>query len=133
MFTIFHPLELLGYLAGLIVGWWSGFLFLGWPGGIIGALVECLAGGIAGRMPGWLTDRLIQWSLRRASVTKLRGQLESEYFTSHLIIAELIRRGEPRESFRKTAEAQHQSPSDHVKRFGELNARLWFPKLIGSR
>ena len=60
----------------------------------------------------------------------LRERLKSQYFISHLIIVELLQRGEPLESFRHTVRAQLASPSADVFQFGLANASIWFPDML---
>jgi hypothetical protein len=130
--TIFHIIAFAGFLAGGVVGWNVGHQVGGWIGGVAGAVVGAYVGLIAGRLPGFVSVQGMLWSLRRAPTAELRSRLDREYFVAHLIIAELIRRGEAVESFREVIEGQLRSSSEHVRYFGRVNARLWFPDLVGG-
>ncbi len=70
--------------------------------------------------------------MKRSSNDNLRQRLESQYYASHMIIAELVTRGEPVEAFRDVV-SQIASLNSDVRLFGELNAKLWFPDLSKAK
>jgi hypothetical protein len=129
MFTIFHLLQLFGIIAGIALGAQLGQWYLGLAGAIGGGFVGLLAGFVVGRLPWVIGWAWMRRDLKRSSAGDLRRRLESQYFVSHLIIAELVTRGEPVESFRDLVVRQLNSDSPDVRRFGEANAALWFPEL----
>jgi len=118
MLTIFHILQLAGTVAGAVVGFRLGASVGGTVGGIIGSVAGIVVGWVIGRLPFALTMWSLNRSFKRASVADLRLRLEKEYFISHLIIAELVTRGEPVESFRTVVAHQLASSSPDVQRFG---------------
>jgi hypothetical protein len=61
------------------------------------------------------------------------ARLDREPFMSHLVIAELVVRGEPVESFRNVVIAQLSSASPDLQQYGRANAKLWFPDLVEQR
>jgi hypothetical protein len=101
-------------------------------GGVVGLIVGITVGWIVGRLPFAVTLWSVRRSLERASVAELRSRLDRQYYISHLIIAQLVIRGEPVESFRSIVEQQLASPSTNVHRFGRANAQMWFPELVGE-
>ena len=118
-------------------GWEFGLRF----GGPIIGIVCAAVGGIAGFFVGWLpfvvTDACMRWSLTRKSVSELRERLNQEHdigqhYISHIIIAGLLKRGEPVESFREVVVAQLASTSPEVWACGRRNAGIWFPELLGN-
>jgi hypothetical protein len=129
MLTTFDILQFAGVVAGATFGYRFG---AGIVGGVLGATIGVAAGWLTGRLPFIVSFWSLRRSLNRASVADLRSRLEREYFISHLIITELVARGEPVESFRFTVEHQLASQSADVQRFGRANARLWFPELAGD-
>ena len=131
MLTVFDILEFAGAVAGAVFGYRLGAGVGGAVGGVLGATAGIAVGWFVGGLPFDVSFWFLWRSLRRASVTDLRSRLVREYYISHLIIAELVRRGEPVESFRPVVEQQLASPSADVQRFGNANARMWFPELAG--
>ena len=129
MFTFFDLLMVLGALAGLAAGAVIGADF-GIGFSVAGACIGILLGYLLGRAPWGLAALHMRRTLARASVQELRAQLDDRYFISHLIIGELVARGEPVESFRSTVAAQLESASSDVRRFGDANAKRWFPDLL---
>jgi hypothetical protein len=131
MLTMFDILQFAGVVAGAGFGYQYGAGIGGAVGGVLGLIAGVAVGWIVGRLPFFVSF----WSLRRwlkcASVGDLRLRLERQYFISHLIIAELVTRGEPVESFRSIVEQQLASRSADVQRFGRANARVWFPEIVG--
>jgi hypothetical protein len=93
-------------------------------------MLGLFVGGILGRLPFVLSLKLLLRNLRKSSNDDLRERLKSQYFISHLIIAELLVRGEPLETFRETVRAQLASSSPDERQFGLANANIWFPDLI---
>lgn len=132
MLTMFDILQFAGVVAGALLGYSLGTGIGGAVGGVLGAIAGIVVGWLVGRLPFAVSSWSLRRSLRRASVTDLRSRLEQEYFISHLIIAELVTRGEPVESFRSVVEHQLASQSADVQRFGRANAQLWFPELAGG-
>lgn len=130
MITLFHMLQVAGVVAGALVGGRAGVDVAGTAGGISGGFVGAAVGWVVGRLPFVLGMGWVHCGLRRSSTPDLRAQLESDYYVSHLIIAELTARGEPLESVRRVVVAQLTSPSAHERTFGEANARVWFPDLL---
>lgn len=131
MLTMFDILQFAGTIAGAFFGYRIGAEMGGAPGGALGLIAGATIVWIIGRSPLVFSFWSLRRSLKRASVADLRSRLEQQYFISHLIIAELIGRGEPVESFRSLVERQLASPSADVQRFGRTNAKIWFPGILG--
>lgn len=132
MLTMFDILQFAAVLAGAYFGYRLGAGTGGILIGVLGLIAGIAIGWIVGRLPFAIPFWSLRRSLKRASVPDLRARLGQEYFISHLIIAELVTRGEPVESFRSVIEHQLASPSADVQRFGRANAQLWFPELASS-
>ena len=73
------------------------------------------------------TRGILRFQLKRASVEKLKQDLEEQYYVAHLLIAELIRRGEAVEQFWPYVLSLLKSDSDDKRRFGWHNLNIWFP------
>lgn len=130
MFTIFHLFQLMGKIFGLCWGAGWGYHWLGLGGGIAGGLVGFIVGHIMlGTLPEVIALKLVLRGLKKADNNTLRSRLESEYFIAHLIIGELIVRGEPVESFRDYVTGLRNSDSSDRKRFGERIAEIW-PEML---
>jgi len=132
MLTTFDILQFAGVVAGAAFGYRLGAGIGGRVGGVVGLIVGIAVGWIVGRLPFVVSLWSLRRSLERASVADLRSRLEREYYISHLIVAQLVMRGEPLESFRSIVEQQLASESADVQRFGRANAQMWFPELVGG-
>ena len=125
MFTLFHLFELIGAFAGAAVGIGLGHKGLGWIGVVVGAAVGFIAGRILCRVPYAISSELLKRDLQRCDVATLRCRLDREYFIAHLIIAHLVVRGEPIESFRSYVSGLLRSDCPDRRRFGENILRIW--------
>ena len=132
MFTIFHFSRLLGKIFGLTWGAGWGYHWLGLSGGILGGLVGFTVGHMLGTLPEVIVLKLVLRDLRKTDSASLRSWLESEYFIAHLIIGELIVRGEPMESFRDYVTRLRNSDSPDRKRLGEHITRIWPEIMVTS-
>jgi hypothetical protein len=128
--TTFHVIQLAAVLIGAIAGYRSGYSVGGTAAALLGAILGVSVGWFLGRLPFYFTLRSLLRALKGAASPELRSRLDREYFISHLIIAELISRGESVESFRSVVVSQLRSPSADVRRFGTANASVWFPQLL---
>jgi hypothetical protein len=125
MFTVFHLLELIGVILGVVAGAAIGQRWVGWVGVILGAVAGFFVGRILGRVPYAIAGEMLKRDLKRCDVATLRSRLEREYYISHLIIAQLLIRGEPIESFREYVSELRHSDSADRRRFGEQLLRIW--------
>jgi len=125
MFTIFHLLELIGAVFGVVAGAAIGQRWLGWVGVILGAVAGFFVGRTIGRVPYAIAGEMLKRDLKRCDVATLRSRLDREYYISHLIIAQLLIRGEPIESFREYVSELRRSDSADRRRFGEQLLRIW--------
>lgn len=132
MLTMFDILQFAAVVAGMYFGYRLGAGIGGILGGVVGSIAGMTIGWIVGRLPFVVPFWSLRRSLKRSSLSDLRSRLDREYFISHLIIAELVTRGEPVESFRSVIEHQLASPSADVQGFGRANAQMWFPELAGG-
>lgn len=133
MLTIYDLVRFATTTAGGIIGYRVGGLSEASFGSLAGATAGVMLGWFIGRLPGMVSRTIVWCSIKRRDSASLRAALDEQYSISHLIIAELVKRGEPAESFREVIEAQKASPFEEVRQFGEGNAELWLdePMRIG--
>ena len=129
MITIFHLFVFFGMVAGCVFGIRFGTRLIGWPSGVIGAVLGACAGFVVGKLPLALGLALLRFQLERSSVADLKLRLQTEYFISHLIIAHLVVRGEPVDYFRDYVFSLLHSDIADKRRFGWHNLNIWFPEL----
>jgi len=101
----------------------------GWFGTILGWALGLTIGYFVGSIPFVITAMVVRFKLKRTTNENLKKQLWEQYFISHLIIAELVARGEPVEQFRNYAESLFYSTDEDRKKYGVGLAKMWFPDL----
>jgi hypothetical protein len=95
MLTLFDILPVFGACAGLGLGIASGAWLLGTPGALAGALVGCVCGFFAGRVPRLVVLRLLGRELAAKSVADLPADLRSpRCLIPNVVLLELLSRGE---------------------------------------
>jgi hypothetical protein len=110
-----------GIAAGVAVGRrWFGVV-----GMIVGALLGLFIGFLVGKIPYIIAVQTLVRNLHRCDAVTLRSRLNQEYYISHLIIAELLLRGETIESFRGYVSGLLLSDSPDRRRFGKEVVRIW--------
>ncbi len=132
MFTLFDLLKWVGGVVGAVFGAHYGYEAFAWPGALVGALLGGLAGLLVGDLPWMASWAWMRYDLKRSSVPRLKQRLQREYFVAHLLIGELVSRGEPLEQFRAHVAALMRSGDAPERHFGEAAARLWFPDLLAD-
>jgi len=130
MFTLFDLLKLVGAVTGAVVGGRYGYDAFGWPAAILGVLVGVVAGVLVGNLPWVASWAWMRYDLKRCSVPRLKERLQREHFISHLLIGELVSRGEPLEQFRGYVAGLLRSGDPAEHHFGKGAARIWFPDLL---
>lgn len=130
MITIFDIFQFVAIFGGGAAGYRLGSSIAGNVGAGVGVIVGIVVGWAAGRAPCFFVSRFFHKSLKQTNSSNLRSRLVDEYYISHLIIAELVSRGESVESFRQIVAMQLNSESLDVQRFGQANAQAWFPELL---
>jgi hypothetical protein len=131
VFTFFDLLKLLGAGAGAVIGGSYGSSF-GWPAALAGILLGLIVGMLVANLP-WAASRAwMRYDLKRSSVAKLKERLRREYFISHLLIGELVSRGEPLEQFRDYVAELLRSQNALERHCGEGVAGTWFPELLAG-
>ncbi len=129
-FTIFHLLILTGAVTGAFAAARFCCREFGWLSVLVAAPLGFIAGAFVGNLPWVAAVAWMRYDFKRCSVAKLKQRLENEYFISHLLIAELVIRGEPLEQFRGYVAGLLQSANPDRPRFGKMNAQIWFPDLL---
>ena len=131
MFTFFDLLKLIGAVAGAALCGSYGLSF-GWPAAILGALIGIAVGMFIGNLPFAASRAWMRYDLKRSSISKLKERLHRDYFVSHLLIGELVSRGEPVEQFREYVAGLLRSSNALERHCGEGTAGIWFPDLLGK-
>jgi hypothetical protein len=126
---IFLLSRILGVLLGLAVGAVIAVGASAGAGVFIGVILAISVGFLVGSLPHEIALVLIRLVFKWRDKNKLRAQLESDYWLSHLIIAELVSRGEPVEQFRGYVESLLRSDSAFRRSYGKMNRRKWFPDM----
>lgn len=128
--TLFDLLHWCAIGAAVAVGATMGYHQFGIVGAVGGGAAGFVLGYILGRLPLAVMLLLLRRDLRRSSADRLRERINSQYFISHLIMAELASRDEDLEPIRAAVKAQLDSDEEDIRRFGRANAQHWFPDLI---
>ena len=92
---------------------------------IVGGVLGLFLGFLAGKIPYLIAVQTLIRNLHRCDAATLRSRLNQEYYISHLIIAELLLRGETIESFRGYVSGLLVSDSSDRRRFGKEVLRIW--------
>ncbi len=125
IFDIFHLFELLGALAGIAAGVLLGRRCFGPMGMILIGLAGLFIGLFVGRLPYLIALQALMRNIQKSDAATLRLRLDKEYYISHLIIAELLLRGETIESFRNHISGLVNSDVPKRRRFGREVLRIW--------
>jgi len=127
--TFFDVLAFSAALCAALLFGRYGALHFGLMGAIAGAALGLVAGGVLGRLPFALAGHRLKGELARTSSEDLRSRLRSgkEYFLSHLLLAELMSRGEDISAELDPLVAQWQRGSPDTRRFVLAAIRLGFP------
>jgi len=94
-------------------------------GMIVGAILGLFLGYLLGKIPYLIAVQTLTRNLHRCDAATLRSRLDKEYYISHLIIAELLLRGETIESFRGYVSGLLLSDSPDRRHFGNEVIRIW--------
>jgi hypothetical protein len=116
---------LLGALSGIAAGVLLGRKWFGLTGMILLGLAGLFIGLFMGRLPYLVALQTLMRNIQRSDAATLRLRLDKEYYISHLIIAELLLRGENIESFRGYISGLVNSDSPKRRRFGQEVLRIW--------
>jgi hypothetical protein len=127
--TFFDAIKFLCGGVGALLGGVYGASF-GWKAGVLCTLGGMTAGLIMGNLPFVAALAWLRFDLKRQNVATLKERISRHYYICHLLIEELMSRGEPKEQFRGRVAALLQSDSEHKKRFGTSAAQRWFPDLL---
>jgi hypothetical protein len=116
---------LLGALVGIAAGILLGRRWFGSTGMILLGLTGLFVGFYTGRLPYLIALQALMRNIQRSDAATLRLRLDKEYYISHLIIAELLLRGENIDSFRHHISGLVNSDSAKRRRFGREILRIW--------
>lgn len=129
LFDLFRWAAALGLMAYLAIVGQAQFGFLGAIGG---GVLGFVGGNILGCMPLLVYRVSYRRHLKRSSTEQLKSELDEQYFVSHLLISELVVRGEPVEQFWPYVLSQVQSESSDQRSFGWHNLNIWFPRMANQ-
>lgn len=131
--TIFDMLFLMAVLSGGMIGARSGFAWFGYPGGVAGAVFGVTLGFLVGLAFRRLLNLCMERHIRRKSTSALRAELIDDdtpgTYASSLIIAVLLERGEPVQTFRSYILRQLRSEYSTWRKAGLYNLALCYPDL----
>jgi hypothetical protein len=128
MLTMFDMIAICSVLVGGLVGAGLGYRVAGAGGAVGGGLLCGYVGLVAGRLPSLLAMRSVRASFQRQTVDQLRADLKTRYYVVHLILAELMSRGEDVSRESPVVVDLLSSDSLDKRRFG-IGAPLAFPEL----
>jgi len=125
MVIIFVVSRLLGFAVGALV-------CLGacvWAGVVIGATLGLSVGYLVGMLLQEFGEIAIRLRMKFSDTASLRARLERDQCLSHLIITELVSRGDPVEQFRGQVEVLIRSNSFFRRSSGKQCRKKWFPDM----
>jgi hypothetical protein len=111
--------------VGIAAGVAAGRRWFNWVGIIVGAVLGLFIGFLLGKLPYVIAVQTLIRNLHRCDSATLRSRLQQEYYISHLIIAELLLRGEPIESFQDYVSDLVRSDSPERRLFAKEVLRIW--------
>jgi hypothetical protein len=121
------------HVGGIVAGIWIGITTGNRTGGVIGAMIGGILGSVVGHFAGiapwhafWAIGRL---NTKLTSTERLRKKLQTDQFQAAWLIAEMIRRGEPVESFWPWILSLLESDSFYERAHGWDNLNIWFPRI----
>jgi hypothetical protein len=129
MLTMYDMIATCSALMGGVVGASIGYRVAGTGGAVGGGLVCGYVCLVAGRLPSYLALRSVRAGFRRQTVDQLRADLKKRYYVIHLILAELMIRGEDISRELPVVVDLLSSDSQDKRRFGIGALRLAFPEL----
>lgn len=128
-FTLFDLIQGIS----LAVGAGEGFRIGGREFGVAGAFLGGVLGLVVGQFVGIATWYVFWAGFRLAdkfsSIERLRRKLKTDYFVADRLIAEMIVRGEPAESFWPFVLSLLRSDSFPERYSGWENLNIWFPRI----
>jgi hypothetical protein len=126
---MFVSLQLLGMLAGAVVGGLLGFRFQGLYGAVVGGFLGGWAGGFVGRLPYAFAIFWMKREMDKGDVATLEARLEKEFYLSHHLLAQLAARGAPMERYEGYVLSLLRSDPSDKRSFGWTNLQTWYPAL----
>ncbi len=129
--TLFDLMHVGGIIGGIWVGITMGDRISGVTaaviGGILGFVAGHFVGGIVPWYIGWVVFDLL--GIRRRRTEVLRNRLQTGQYMADRLIAEMIIRGEPVESFWPYILSSLRSDSFYERAQGWDNLEVWFPRI----
>jgi hypothetical protein len=125
--TLFDMFQVIGIGGGAWLGIQTGSRDFGVAGAVVGGIVGLVAGQALGLAPWYLFWVVIRLHDKMTSTQRLREKLRTEYPFADRLIAEMVVRGEPVESFWPYVLSLLNSDSFFERAAGWENLNIWFP------
>ena len=123
--TVFHLFAWAILFGSTLAGAADGRIQLGWPGLALGASAGFVVGYVLARVILALSWWPLKRFLTKSDSATLRTHLDDKFFIAHFVIAELLQRGEPIESFRDFVAGLLGSGDRERREVGEFVTKLW--------
>jgi hypothetical protein len=133
-FTLFGLIRIAFVMAGIVIGGSWGSAWFGSVGGFTGGALGVIVGYIIGGVPYALSIRTLQNSLDKETDLQLRDRIASgkEYYISHLLLAQLMKRGQDVTDMLPSIVDLLESESSDRRRFGWGSLKFAFPEIASK-
>ncbi len=128
--TLFDLLQVMGVIGGAWIGLTKGAKESGLAGAILGGVLGLVIGYFVGLAPTWVFWVVFDYlGIRKRRTEPLKKRLAKDHGFAFRLIAELVLRGEPAESFWPFILLLLQSDSVSERYSGWENLNIWFPRI----
>ena len=128
-FTLFDFIQATSIAGGAWLGFGTGSKAFGAAGALLGGILGLVIGQFVGMAPWYVWWAGFRLTCKFSSIERLRRKLRTNYFMADRLIAELIVRGEPAESFWPLVLSLLRSESFPERYSGWKNLNIWFPRI----
>ncbi len=127
--TLFDMFQVMGIGGGAWLGIQTGSRVFWVAGAVVGGIIGLVIGQTVGLSPWYLFWVVIRLHDKMTSTQRLREKLRTEYYIAERLIAEMVVRGEPAESFWPYVLSLLNSDSFFERAAGWENLKIWFPRI----
>ena len=128
-FTLFDLIQGISIGGGAWLGFTTGRREFGVAGALLGGILGLVVGQFVGIAPWYVFWTGFRLTCKFSSIERLRRKLKTDYFMADRLIAEMIVRGEPAESFWPFVLSLLRSDSFPERHSGWENLNIWFPRI----
>lgn len=128
-FTLLDLIQAISIVVGASLGFTTGRREFGVTGALLGGILGLVVGQSVGIAPWYVFWAGFRLTYKFNSIGRLRRKLKTDYFMAERLIAEMIVRGEPAESFWPFILSLLRSDSFPERYSGWKNLNIWFPRL----